>query len=170
MPQNPEAATQATRQMYIDCILNAELDEGGWTLSRRSSADPAEADITGMALQALAKYQDQPAVAAAIDRALSCMSKKQDERGGYANMDGDFNCESAVQMLVALCELGLGWNDSRFVKNGNTLLENVLTFRTATGGFNHIADGSDGNNQMTAEQGFYGLIACLRFEKGKNSL
>ena len=170
MPQNPEAATQATRQMYIDCFLNAELDEGGWTLSRRSSADPAEADITGMALQALAKYQDQPAVAAAIDRALSCMSKKQDERGGYANMDGDLNCESAVQMLVALCELGLGWNDSRFVKNGNTLLENVLTFRTATGGFNHIVDGSDGNNQMTAEQGFYGLIACLRFEKGKNSL
>lgn len=170
MPQNPEASTQATRQMYIDCILNAELDEGGWALSRRSAADPAEVDITGMAIQALAKYQDQPAVAAAIDRALTCMSKKQDERGGYSNMDGDPNCESAVQMLVALCELGIGWNDSRFVKNGNTLLDNILAFRTAAGGFNHLVDGSDGNNQMTAEQGFYGLVACLRYEKGMNSL
>ncbi len=170
MPQNPDAKTQATRQMYIDCILNAELDEGGWTLSRRSAADPADPDITGMALQALAKYQNQPAVAAATERALSIMSEKQDAEGGYTNMWGASNSESVVQVLVALCELGLGWNDSRFVKNGKTLLDNLLTFRTANGGFYHIADGSDGDNQMSAEQGFYGLIACLRYEKGKNSL
>ncbi len=169
MPQNPEAATQATRQMYIDCILSAELDEGGWTLSRRSSADSADPDITGMALQALAKYQNQKAVKEATERALACMSKKQDAAGGFESW-GTTNCESAVQMLVALCELGISWNDSRFVKNGNTLLDNILSFRTTTGGFNHIADGSDGDNQMTAEQGFYGLIACLRYEKGQNSL
>ena len=173
MPQNPEAETQATRQMYIDYILAEELDEGGWTLSRRSAADPADPDITGMALQALAKYQEQPAVAAAIDRALACMSKKQDNRGGYSNMDGDLNLESAAQVLVALCELGIGWNDPRFIKNGNTLLDNVLTFRTASGGFYHVADGSlkeNENNQMSAEQGFYALVACLRYEKNMNSL
>ena len=170
MPQNPDAKTQATRQMYIDCILAAELDEGGWTLSRRTSADPADPDITGMALQALAKYQDQKAVKEATERALDCMGKKQDENGGYSNMWGDANSESVVQMLVALCELGIGWNDERFVKNGNTLLDNLLTFRTSAGGFYHIADGSDGDNQMSAEQGFYGLIACLRYEQGKNSL
>ena len=173
MPQNPEAETQATRQMYIDCILAEELDEGGWTLDRRSAADPADPDVTGMALQALAKYQDQPAVAAAIDRALTCMSSKQNAQGGYSNAEGDRNLESAAQVLVALCELGIGWNDPRFVKNGNTLLDNVLTFRTASGGFYHVADGSlreDEDNQMSAEQGFYGLVACLRFEKGMNSL
>ena len=170
MPQNPDAKTQATRQMYIDCILAAELDEGGWTLSRRTSADPADPDITGMALQALAKYQDQKAVKEATERALECMGKKQDANGGYSNMWGDANSESVVQMLVALCELGIGWNDPRFVKNGKTLLDNLLTYRTAKGGFYHIADGSDGDNQMSAEQGFYGLIACLRYEQGKNSL
>jgi len=170
MPQNPEAKTQATRQMYIDCILAAELDEGGWTLSRRTSADPADPDITGMALQALAKYQDQKAVKEATERALDCMSKKQDENGGYSNMWGAANSESVVQVLVALCELGIGWDDPRFVKNGKTLLDNLLTFRTAKGGFYHIADGSDGDNQMSAEQGFYGLIACLRYEQRQNSL
>ena len=170
MPQNPEAETQATRQMYIDCILDAELDEGGWTLSRRSAADPADPDITGMALQALAKYQDQPAVAAATERALSIMSEKQDAEGGYSNMWGAANSESTVQVLVALCELGIGWDDSRFIKNGHSLLDNVLTFRTSNGGFYHIADGSDGDNQMSAEQGLYCLIACLRYEKGMNSL
>ena len=170
MPQNPDAKTQATRQMYIDCILAAELDEGGWTLSRRTSADPADPDITGMALQALAKYQDQKAVKEATERALECMGKKQDANGGYSNMWGDANSESVVQMLVALCELGIGWNDPRFVKNGHTLLDNLLTYRTSAGGFYHIAGGSDGDNQMSAEQGFYGLIACLRYEQGKNSL
>ena len=169
MPENPEAETQATRQMYIDCILDAELDEGGWTLSRRDASDSADPDITGMALQALAKYQDQPAVAAAIDRALACMSAKQDESGGFSSW-GTTNCESAIQVLVALCELGIGWEDSRFVKSGNSLLDNILTFRTASGGFNHIADGSDGDNQMTAEQGLYCLVSALRFEKGMNSL
>lgn len=170
MPENPEAETQATRQMYIDCILSEELDEGGWTLSRRTAADPADPDITGMALQALAKYQDQPAVAAAIDRALAIMSEKQDEKGGYSNMWGDSNSESVVQVLVGLCELGIGWNDERFIKNGHTLLDNLLTYRKSNGGFTHVADGSDGDNQMSAEQGFYGLIACLRFEQGLNSL
>ena len=170
VPRNEEAETQATRQMYIDCILDAELDEGGWTLSRRTAADPADPDITGMALQALAKYQDQPVVAAAIERALACMSEKQDASGGYANAWGDANSESTVQVLVGLCELGIGWKDERFIKNGHTLLDNLLTYRKRDGGFTHIADGSDGDNQMSAEQGFYALVSCLRFEKGMNSL
>ena len=173
MPQNQSAQIQATRQMYIDYILAEELDGGGWTLDRRSSADPANSDITGMALQALAKYRDQPAVSAAVDRALTRLSEMQDSHGGYSNSDGDPNLESAVQVLVALCELGIGWNDSRFVKNGYTVLDNVLSFRTASGGFYHVADGSlreNENNQMSAEQGLYGLVAALRYEKGKNSL
>ena len=170
MPENPDAKTQATRQMYIDCILDAELDEGGWTLSRKTSADPADPDITGMALQALAKYQNQPAVAAATERALTCMSNKQDAQGGYSNMWGASNSESVVQVLVALCELGIGWDDSRFVKNGYSLLDNLLTYRTDKGGFYHVADGSDGDNQMSAEQGFYGLVSCLRYKNGMNSL
>ena len=170
MPQNPEAETQATRQMYIDCILDAELDEGGWTLSRQDASDPADPDITGMALQALAKYTDQPKVADAVDRALTCMSRKQDAEGGFSNMWGAANCESTAQVLTALCELGISWTDERFVKNGISLLDNLLTFRTQAGGFVHVADGSDGDNQMTTEQGFYTLVACLRFEKNMNSL
>lgn len=32
MPVNPEAKTQATRQMYIDRILECQLPDGGWSL------------------------------------------------------------------------------------------------------------------------------------------
>ena len=170
VPQIEDKENQATRQMYIDHILDAELNEGGWTLARRSAADSPDPDITGMALQALAKYQNQPAVAAAIDRALTCMSSKQDEKGGFTNLWGDANSESVVQMLVALCELGISLDDSRFVKNGNSLLDNLLTYRKGNGSFLHVLDGHTGDNQMSCEQGFYGLVAAYRAEQGMNSL
>ncbi len=170
VPQIEDKKNQATRQMYIDHILDAELNEGGWTLARRSAADSPDPDITGMALQALAKYQNQEKVAAAIDRALTCMSNKQDEKGGFTNLWGDANSESVVQMLVALCELGISLDDSRFVKNGNSLLDNLLTYRKGNGSFLHVLDGHTGDNQMSCEQGFYGLVAAYRAEQGMNSL
>ena len=33
MPVNPEAKTQATRQMYVDEILSRQLRDGGWNLN-----------------------------------------------------------------------------------------------------------------------------------------
>ena len=172
MPENPEAETQATRQMYIDRILECQLPDGGWSLfggtSAASSGDGvSDPDITGMALQALAKYQDQPAVAKATEEALACMSKKQNSEGGFSSW-GTKNSESCVQIIVALCELGIPLDDPRFVKNGNTLLDNLMTFYLPGNGFLHTADGS-GSNQMASEQAFYGLIAAQRLQDGRNS-
>ena len=168
----PEPTT-GVRQKYVDRILACQLSDGGWSLfggtqyetSAYSTSDP---DITGMALQALAKYQDQPAVAKAVGEALDCMSKKQQADGGFSSM-GDSNAESIVQMIVALAELGIPQDDTRFVKGGVSMLDALMKFRQANGGFNHMASGS-GNNQMTAEQAFYGLVAVQRQRGGKNSL
>lgn len=173
MPQNPEAETQATRQMYIDRILACQLPDGGWSLFGGTSAASAgdgvsDPDITGMALQALAKYQDQPAVKKATEEALACMSGQQDGSGGFSSW-GTANSESCVQMIVALCELGISLDDPRFVKNGNTMLDNLMTFYLPGNGFLHTANGS-GSNQMASEQAFYGLVAAQRAEQGKNSL
>lgn len=173
MPQNPEAKTQATRQMYIDRILECQLDDGGWSLFGGTSAASAgdgvsDPDITGMALQALAKYQDQSAVAKATQEALDCMSKQQSSDGGFASW-GTANSESVVQMIVALCELGIPLDDPRFVKNGNTMLDNLMTYYLPGNGFLHTANGS-GSNQMASEQAFYGLVAAQRAAQGKNSL
>ena len=166
IPKNPAAKTQATRQLYIDEILNNQMKDGGWSLTGTGDSD---VDITAMALQALAKYQDQKAVKTATDSALTWLSKNQDSKGGYASW-GTTNVESVAQVIVALCELGMDLNDSRFVKNGRTLTENRLSFRQSNGGFYHVLDGSDGNNQMSAEQGFYALVAIDRAENSKNSL
>ncbi|MFR1220905.1 MAG: S-layer homology domain-containing protein [Oscillospiraceae bacterium] len=166
IPKNPAAKTQATRQLYIDEILNNQMKDGGWSLTGTGDSD---VDITAMALQALAKYQDQKAVKTATDKALTYLSNVQDSKGGFASW-GTTNVESVAQVVVAFCELGMDLNDSRFVKNGHGLVENLLSFRQSNGGFYHVMDGSDGNNQMSAEQGFYALVAIDRAENGKNSL
>ena len=166
IPKNPAAKTQATRQLYINEILNNQLADGGWNLTGTGNSDP---DMTAMALQALAKYQDQKSVQSATDKALTWLSKVQDSKGGYASW-GTTNVESAAQVVVALCELGISLDDSRFVKSGHTLTENLLSFRQSNGGFYHVLDGSDGNNQMSSEQGFYALVAIDRAENGKNTL
>lgn len=173
VPVNSEAKTQATRQMYIDRILSCQLPDGGWslfggTLAASSGDGVSDPDITGMALQALAKYQNQPAVAQATQEALACMSARQNEAGGFSSW-GTVNSESCVQMICALCELGISLDDSRFVKNGKTMLDNLFTFYRPGNGFLHTLDGS-GSNQMASEQGFYGLIAAQRLRQGKNSL
>ena len=174
MPQNPEAKTQATRQMYIDRILACQLPDGGWSLfggtkAAKSDQDKiSDPDITGMAIQALAKYQDQPAVAKATQEALACMSKRQDKLGGFDSW-GTTNSESVVQMICALGELGLSLDDPRFVKNGNTMMDNLLTFHIKGEGFLHTHD-NQGNNLMSTEQGFYGLISAYRVAKGMNTL
>ena len=173
MPENPEAETQATRQMYIDRILECQLPDGGWSLfggteAATSGDGTADPDITGMALQALAKYQVQPAVAQATQEGLACMSGQQSGDGGFSSW-GTANVESCVQMIVALCELGIDLDDPRFVKNGNTMLDNLMTFYQQGEGFLHTQSGS-GSNQMATEQGFYGLVAAQRAAEGNSSL
>ncbi len=173
MPINKKAKTQATRQMYIDRILECQLPDGGWSLfggtpDATEGDKTSDPDITGMALQALAKYQNKPKVKKASLEALECMSKKQNEYGGFSSW-GNMNVESAVQMLVALNELGIDINDKRFVKKGNTILDNVLTYRNKNGGFIHSNE-IKGNNQMSSEQGFYGIVSAYRAKHGMSSL
>ena len=170
--RNYPEPTTGIRQKYIDRILACQLDDGGWSLfggtTDANRSQSASSDITGMALQALAKYQSQTAVATAIQKALDCMSKQQADDGSFS-YGGVANAESIVQMIVALAELGISQDDPRFVKNGTSMLDALMKFRQSNGGFQHTADGS-GNNQMTAEQGFYGIVAVQRQRSGKNSL
>jgi hypothetical protein len=169
MPLCSTAKTQATRQLYVDEILSRQLADGGWSLTGTGgSTDRADPDMTGMALQALAKYRSDSDVQEAVDKALYCLSEMQDDSGGFASW-GTTNSESVVQVLVALCELGVDPADSRFAKGGNTLLDNLLSFRQTDGSFRHTSDGS-GSNQMATEQGFYGIAAALRALDGKSSL
>jgi hypothetical protein len=164
MPKNPAAVTQATRDLYIDEILKRQLRDGGWAMSGETG-DPS---MTGMALQALAKYQDKSKVKTAADKAIDFLSKNQDRNGGYTSW-GTANIGNAAQVLVALCELGISPGDSRFVKNGNTLADNILSFRNSDGSFKNAPGDTEGS-RMATEQALYALAAAQRALNDNNSL
>ena len=163
IPENTANSTQATRDMYVDYIVNAESPDGGWSLA----GGPAEIDITAMALQALAKYQDRPDVAAAVERGLELLSQQQNDNGGFSDSTSE-SSETISQAIVALTELGISLEDSRFVKNGNTLKDALLRFRFSDGSFSHLMD-TDAD-LLATEQAFYALVAIDRMEQGKYAL
>ena len=165
IPENPDAAVQSTRQMYVDELLARELPDGGWTLT---GGEP-DVDITAMTLQALAKYRDQADVTAAVERGLAVLSSLQEPDGGYVSW-GSSNSESVAQVLVALTELGVPLDDERFTKNGITVEDALLRFAQENGAFVHVRDGSGGDDGMATEQAFYALAAIHRAETGETTL
>lgn len=171
MPQNAEATTQATRQMYVDLILDSQLPDGGWSLNSVGEArqgDTGDPDVTGMVLQALANYQEQPAVKAAINKALACLSEQQDSNGGFGTM-GIETVESCAQVIVALCALDVPLDDARFVKEGNSLLDSLLSYHLAGQGMIHTKDNAK-TDPMATEQGYYALTAAWRAANGMTAL
>ena len=163
MPNNPNAKVQETREMYINHILEKQTPDGGWALS----GDVADPDVTGMALQALSKYQNNEKVKTATQKALVCLSNMQDENGGFSSYETE-NSESIVQVIVALCSLGIPVDDARFVKNGKSVLDNLFTYYDSGKGFKHIHE--DSTNLMATEQCFYALVALKRANEGRNTL
>ena len=154
-----------TREKLIQVILDAQLPNGGWNLS----GENADTDMTAMAIQALAPYyKTNETVKAAVDKALEALSALQRNDGGFGSW-GTVNSESCAQVIVALTALGIDpATDSRFVKNGNTVLGALAGFYVDGGGFKHTADGE--RNGMATEQSYYALAAYYRFLNGQTSL
>ncbi len=154
-----------TREKLIQVILDAQLPGGGWNLS----AENADPDMTAMAIQALAPYyKTNETVKAAVDKALEALSALQRSDGGFDSW-GTVNSESCAQVIVALTALGIDPTaDSRFVKNGHTVLDALAGFYVTGGGFRHTADGE--RNDMATEQGYYALAAYYRFANTQTRL
>lgn len=150
---------KAAEQVYLQHLKDKQLADGGWALSGQT-ADP---DATAMALQALSFYRKDKSVGAMIDRGLACLSTLQLENGGFAAW-GASGSESIAQTIMALCMLDMDLTDPRFVKNGSTLLDALLTYRLSDGSFRHTPDGK--YDIMATEQAMLALEALRRREEG----
>lgn len=164
IPIDNTVAEQTTRELLIDTILSLQLESGGWTFFG-NTADP---DMTGMAIQALAKYYGKnDAVTSAVDKAVAKMSVMQSNNGGYASW-GSVNVESCAQIAVALTSIGINpATDERFVKNDNSLIDAIMS-SSVENGFKHINSGE--YDQMATEQAFYALVSYKRFINNQTSL
>ena len=114
-----------------------------------------------MCIQALAPYKSDTSVNEAIDRALSVLSKKQNDKGGYSSF-GTVNSESVSQVISALVALGIDvQTDSRFIKNGNTLIDNLMSFKNSDGGFAHTENGK--SNNIACYQALNSLVDLYKY-------
>ena len=165
IPTVAEGKTQTTREALIQIILDDELSGGGWDWMG-SSADP---DLTANALQALTPYYESNAsVKEAIDRGLQVLSDMQEPDGSFSSW-GTSNACSTAQVLTALTGLGIDPSkDSRFIKNGYTVLQGLEYFYLPGSGF--IDSYSMTVDAYTTDQVSYALVAYERFENGQSGL
>ena len=159
IPQISGVTVQTTREMLVDYILSREVIgadgvRGGFSLS----GDAPDADITGMALQALSNYQSRSDVKAAIDRALLVLEKIQLANGSFENY-GTETLESIVQVIVAKSALGV---------DASVNVSALMAYSLDDGSMEHTISG--GANLMATEQGFYALVSYARYKDGRNSL
>ena len=175
----PEDAYQSRDEILAE-LLKAQESDGGFSLSAGSGQ--TDVDITAMALTALSPYYEENSEAkAAADLALSWISDHQESDGGFcSSMDtGTESSESGAQVLTALCSLGIDpQSDSRFIKNGNTVLDNLMSFHQEDGGFVHAyaydasnpASIPDESDFLAGGQAAYALTAFCRYKNNMRNL
>lgn len=181
--------SEENRDDMISAILRSSLSEGSFSLDGSNS----DIDITSMAIQALAPYYNSEqkysyktidnkerteTVRSVIDRAIIWLSSKQSDEGDFAAW-GQLNAESTAQVMVALCSIGIDPdNDSRFIKNGNSVLDGLIKYQNIDGGFAHSFISDDENstavvgesNSMAGEQALYALCSLYRYRTGLRNL
>lgn len=154
----PDAANDDVNTFgkMIDYILKGEVVQvdgtvGGWTLSGKKP----DADMTGMALQALAPYYKDETLYAktgakvsyadfvkAVERGVLALNNMQLDNGGFGSF-GTVNSESTVQVIVALTALGF---DPLASSISLTSIGKTVSFVTAGG----THDGVYSNNVIDA--------------------
>ena len=160
-------AGDVTRDKLVQVILDAQISsDGGWSLDGKN----ADVDMTAMAIQALAAYyKSNSSAKKAVDKGLNWLSSVQQNDGGFTSW-GAANSESCAQVIVALTALGIDpAKDSRFIKNGVSVLDALCSFAVDGGGFKHLATETSANG-MATEQGFYALVAYYRLLNGQTRL
>ena len=168
------AAGKAARAALIASLKANQQESGAWAIEGKGTPD---LDVTAAAVYALAPYYLDSSrlaalggsvtaaeVKAMVDNALAFLSGVQNADGGFGSVEAD------VWAIIALSSLGRDADtDPAFVKNGNSLLADMLSYRNeSTGAFRHLAGAAD--NQMATEQAAYGLVAYDRFKKNQNTL
>ena len=164
-----------TRETLLQTLLDKQTPDGGWA----AAGDAADADLTAMALIALAPLTAaDDAAKTAAENALACLSALQAEDGGYSN-GGIANCESCAVTVTALCCLGIDpAADERFIKNGRSVWDAFLCYRLGNGSFTHAFTADPENpsavplepNDMSCQQALYALAAYHRFLTDKKSI
>lgn len=165
-----------TREQILKEILSYQLPDGGFSFVGTKS----DSDTTAAALIALAPYASsgtaytytlkrgktevKRTVPQIVQQALARLSEIQLSSGGFT-ASGDETSESVSQVIIALCSIGIDpRSDRRFLKNGSSPVDALMSFRQNDGGFAHLQGG--GSDSIAGEQALCALVALKRLENG----
>lgn len=153
-----------TADGVIDALLTLQLEGGGWAVM----GDVADADVTAMAVQALAPHRYRRAdAAAAVTAAVDHLLDSMRESGTYLSYGAE-NPESAAQAVMALTACGIDPERDPRMAGRRTLIDGIFAFRLAGEGFSHTAGG--GYNATATMQSLLALIALSRSRRGLSGI
>ena len=150
------AKNPATREKLVAEILSAAREDGSF-----AGLDGCEAEYTAMAILALSRHTDIKGVSDAIDKGVEYLSKAQNSRAGFSTRWGE-SSETTSQVILALSAVGISADDSRFVKNGISALDNLLSYRAGNGFAHAKVSGKLKYDRMATEQGLLALGAAAK--------
>ncbi|MBQ4311777.1 MAG: terpene cyclase/mutase family protein, partial [Oscillospiraceae bacterium] len=147
--------------VFAEHILTQQHEDGGWSVI----GDKGDIDVTAMVISSLAPmYEDSTDISASVERGVAFLSEHQLESGGFMSMGAE-NPESSAQVIMALTALKTDFmSDERFIKNGSTIIDAVMKFRTEDGAFSH-KEGTSADRTATVQM-FYALSYYLDSECG----
>lgn len=137
-----------TSGKLVNEILKNQNPDGRWSLS--AAGDQSDADITAMALTALAPYKNQTAVENSINSAITYLSKTYQSTA--------VNSQTTAQIIIALSALGeYDTSSSLFEKNGTSIMSYLLSFQNNDGGF--ALNSGETSDLMATQQGLMAVDA-----------
>lgn len=147
-----------SRNTIIEAMLGFQNENGGFGLTGK---DSTSVDMTAMALQALAPYQERTEVKEAIDRAVSCLKEEMRDDFGYGTS------ESTAQVLLALSCLGIDPTSAEvgFGTPNFNMITNLIKYRQNDGGFSHLSNLTKSQEMSTVQV----LQALDAYKKGTNT-
>lgn len=147
-----------SRNTIIEAMLSFQNENGGFGLTGK---DNTSVDMTAMALQALAPYQERTEVKEAIDRAVSCLKEEMRDDFGYGTS------ESTAQVLLALSCLGIDPTSAEvgFGTPNFNMITNLMKYRQNDGGFSHLSNLTKSQEMSTVQV----LQALDAYKKGTNT-
>ena len=155
-------------QKLVSFILGSQNSDGSFALASGSAGNP---DITAMAITALAPHLAESGATDAVNAAVGFLSSKQTADGGFIPSGSSHEASETVsQAIIALSSVGIdAATDSRFVKNGKSPLDILMSYRDSDGGFKHVYD-EGASDVIATQQALMALDAYRRFEMNEPRL
>ncbi|CEG28350.1 DUF4430 domain-containing protein [Bacillus sp. B-jedd] len=149
-----------TREKLLGYLKENQKSDGGWNWNVKKEI--SDMDTTGMVLTSLAPYINDKTISSVIEKALNYL--KGEFNAGKIN-----NSSTAAQVVITLSALGIDARSKEFTNENGSLIEYLLSYQNADGGFYYQGAASD-SDPFSTEQGLLGLAAYQLFLNGKGSL